>query len=139
MRLAKWEKKETREGVELTLSPNPVIKTVTYDVFDKGLTLLGVDTDKVLAGKIALSSYVELPRENIDTFFFVVLENYQAFRNWRDWPPDVAAVAAEMIAANFIVASRESFVLSAPTSLRRKLGLAIIRGIVKARTRKPRQ
>ncbi len=119
---ARWKK---RKGGVLELKPSPKLKPITLDIFERGCYLIGVDPDKFLAGEDVLSKYPEIPLANSDDFLRLVLCNYGAFRDWKQWPLDVSQTVLALIAANFLVASRGRSRLSMRTYWRLRILLFI--------------
>lgn len=84
----------------VTLSPDPVLRTITFDVFEWACITLGADADEILSGE----SQARLPPAPEGgaavPFLGVVLENFDAY-DWGEVPASLRQLIAGHVAGHF--------------------------------------
>lgn len=100
---AQWTR--TEDG-RLVLDPAPVIvETITLDVFERGMLLLGIDPDAALSGSVDWSEVRRPPLKRAQAFLELALENADAYA-LREMEADRADAFLAIVTGHFIEAAR---------------------------------
>lgn len=81
----------------IRLDPPPVLKTITFDLADRGLQLLGVQIDSLLSGEEVRA---QVPVTKGKEFLQVVLENFDDYQ-FGEMPLTLFRGVVEVVAADF--------------------------------------
>lgn len=87
---------------KIVLQPAPVLKTITYDVAERGLRFMGVDLDDFMERDGDPPQPQPVPLSKGPAFLDAVLENADQI-DLRSMPLDRAQAALGIVAANFFM------------------------------------
>ena len=103
-RLAQWRQRRTKDGYILEIKPAPVVKDITFDIFERGCLLLGIDPDELLTGEFDTRDLPEPPLAKTKEFLSLVLTKPELY-DVGSWEPDKARYFVSMVAVSFMVGS----------------------------------
>lgn len=113
---AKWKSQRSNGRRFFVIKPAPVIKRITFDRFERGCLLIGIDPDDLIAGNLNAETLPDPPIHEAQKFVDLVVTRPELYR-LSEWRTDLAILFTGIVAANFIVSSLASS--ERPRSIRR--------------------
>lgn len=103
-KVAKWRQRRTKTGKVWIIEPEPVLKNLNFDRFERGCLLLSIDPDSLLTGEFNAAELPEPSLKNARDFLDVVLTKPELYK-LEEWSVEFVKIFLGIVASNFIVSS----------------------------------